>query len=285
MRFEKRFFLIVFMVTVLMTGCFAGNALAKDKTAELAYVEWACATATAFVVKEIVETNMDYQIDLMPVSAAAMWQALASGDVDFIMSAWVPTTHGHYLEAVSDNVEDLGPNLVGTKIGLVVPSYVEIDSIAELDVYADKFDRQITGIDPGAGIMTATEEAMKVYDIDNMVLMESSDAMMTAVLKNRIENEQWVVVTGWTPHWKFGVWDLKYLEDPEGVYGGDEYINTIVRLGLKEDMPELYEFLDAFEWTAEDLQTVMAWSEETSPEESARRWVKENQDKVAAWLP
>lgn len=285
MRLTKRSILITAIITVFMATSLVGNALAKDKEAELAYVEWACATASAYVVKEVLETKMGYDITLTPVSAAAMWQALAAGDVDFITTAWVPTTHGHYLERVGDQVEDLGHNLVGTRIGLVVPTYVTIDSIAEMNDHAAKFDNQITGIDPGAGIMSKTEEAIEVYGLDKMNLMEASDAMMTAVLKDKIANNQWVVVTGWTPHWKFGAWDLKYLDDPEGVYGGEEYINTVVRLGLKEDKPDLYKFLDAFEWTADDIQTVMAWSEESSPEASAKRWVEENQDKVASWLP
>jgi glycine betaine/proline transport system substrate-binding protein len=144
MRIGKRSILIVGIVMIFLTVTLTGNALARNKTAELAYVEWACATANAFVVKEILESKMDYQIELTPVSAAAMWQALASGDVDFITTAWLPTTHGHYLERVKDNVDDLGPNLVGTRIGLVVPTYVEIDSISELNAHADKFDRQIT---------------------------------------------------------------------------------------------------------------------------------------------
>lgn len=282
----RRSIFVTVLVAVFLTFTVAGSALARNKQAEIAYVEWACATATAYVVQGVLETRMNYDVDLIPVSAAAMWQALSAGDVDAIACAWLPTTHGHYLERVKGNVVDLGPNLVGTRIGLVVPAYAGIDSIAELDDHADRFDGQITGIDPGAGIMSKTEEAMEVYGIDNMDLMESSDAMMTAVMRNRIANNEWVVVTGWTPHWKFGVWDLKYLDDPEGVYGGEETINTIVRKNLQADAPELYAFLDAFEWTSEDLQTVMAWAEESGdPEAAANRWIDENSDRVDAWLP
>ncbi len=285
MRLEKRTILVMAVIAVFGVFAIASNAMARQK-AEMAYVEWACATATAHVFEAAVEANMDYTIDLTPVSAAAMWQALSAGDVDFITSAWLPVTHGHYLERVGDNVVDLGPATEGARIGLVVPEYVEIDSIAEINEYADRFNREITGIDPGAGIMSRAEEAIDVYGMDDMDLMESSDAMMTAVLGDKYGAGDWVVVTGWTPHWKFGNWDLKYLEDPEGVFGDEETINKVARQGLDNDHPELYEFLENFELSLDELHEVMAWIEETGDlEGSAKRWVEENSDKVAAWVP
>ena len=284
---RKPLHVIVMMIAVLLTAAFAGQAMAQQKTTQIAYVEWSCATASANVVKAVLEEKMNYKVELIPVSAAAMWQALATGDVDAITTAWLPTTHQHYYEKLKDDVEKLGHNLVGTRIGLVVPTYVTIDSIGEMNAHADKFDGQITGIDPGAGIMSKTEEAIEKYNLTDMELMESSGAMMTAVLQDKINKKDWVVVTGWTPHWKFGKWDLKYLDDPKGVYGGDEYIDTVVRKGLKEDKPDLYAFLNNFKWTPADIQTVMAWNQEKdmNPEKSAKKWVNENPDKVAVWLP
>ncbi len=284
---RKPLHVLIMMMAVLLTAAFTGQAIAAQKTAQIAYVEWSCATASANVVKAVLEEKMDYEVELIPVSAAAMWQALATGDVDAITTAWLPTTHQHYYEKLKDDVENLGPNLEGTRIGLVVPTYVTIDSIGEMNAHADKFDNQITGIDPGAGIMSKTEQAIEEYNLTDMELMESSGAMMTAVMKDKISKKEWVVVTGWTPHWKFGAWDLKYLEDPKGVYGGEEHIDTVVRKDLKEDKPDLYAFLKNFEWSPEDIQTVMAWNQEEDmdPQKSAKKWMKENPDKVNAWLP
>ncbi len=150
---------------------------------------------------------------------------------------------------------------------------------------AGKFDGEIIGIDPGAGIMSTTEKVLKAYNLDKIELMEGSGATMTAVLKNRVENNEWVCVTGWTPHWKFAKWDLKYLKDPKNVFGGTEYISTIVRKGLKAEKPEVYKFLDAFYWTPEDMQQVMVWnSEGGEPYDNAVKWIEENKDKVDAWL-
>jgi len=258
----------------------------KKQKVELVYVEWSTEVASTNVVSAVLQEKLGYEVELTPVSAAAMWQSIASGDSDGMVAAWLPTTHGHYLEKVKDQVVDLGPNLDGTKIGLVVPSYVTIDSIEELDANAEKFNGKIIGIDPGAGLMSKTEKVIEEYGIENLELIEGSGATMTAALANAIKRDEWVVVTGWTPHWKFAQWDLKYLEDPKNVYGGAEQIHTIVRKGLKEDMPEVYRFLDNFKWTPEDMQQVMVWNREegAKPYENAKRWINENPEKVQSWL-
>ncbi|MFO7982035.1 MAG: glycine betaine ABC transporter substrate-binding protein [Desulfuromonadales bacterium] len=256
-------------------------------TVELAYVEWSSEVASTNVVKAVLQEEMGYDVEITSVSAAAMWQAVASADSDGMVAAWLPTTHGHYLEELEDEVVDLGPNLTGTKIGLVVPEYVEIDSIAELDENAEKFDGKIIGIDPGAGIMSKTEQALEDYNLDNFELVSGSGATMTGALKDAIKNDEWTVVTGWTPHWKFAKWDLKYLEDPKETYGGEEAIHTIVRKGLMADMPDVHTFLNNFEWTPEDMAEVMVWNEEkgADPYENAKRWIEENPEKVNKWLP
>lgn len=149
----------------------------------------------------------------------------------------------------------------------------------------DKFGGRIIGIDPGAGLMVQSELALTEYNLD-YELMEGSDATMVATLKQAIDNDQWVVVAGWAPHWKFAAWDLKFLDDPKGVYGEAETINTIVRQGLKEDLPEVYEVCDNFQWGDADIGSAMALADELNDDVmAARQWVQANQDLVNSWLP
>jgi glycine betaine/proline transport system substrate-binding protein len=272
-----------------MAGQETGQAMqAGEKgTVELAYVEWSSEVASTNVVRAVLQEKMGYEVDILPVSAAAMWQAVASGDVDGMVAAWLPTTHGHYLEDLKDQVENLGPNLEGTRIGLVVPQHVEIQSIGQMNENAEQFNGEIIGIDPGAGIMSKTEQALEAYNLDEIELVEGSGATMTAALQDAVRNDAWIAVTGWTPHWMFAKWDLKYLEDPKNVYGGEEHIATVVRTGLEQDMPAVYAFLDAFHWTPEQMAQVMVWNQEegADPYENAKRFIQENPDLVQQWLP
>ncbi len=258
-----------------------------DESVRLGYVEWASEIASTYTVAHILEEELGYEVELISLDVAPMYSGLARGDFDGIVAAWLPHTHGDYLEEYGDQFERLGANLEGAKIGWMVPQYVDINSIEELPDYAGEFGGEIIGIDPGAGLMRSSDEAMEVYGLeDTFTLVEGSDAAMTAALSRAIDNEEWIVVTGWTPHWKEVRWEMKYLDDPEGVFGEAEHIETIVREGLAEDYPALYEILDNFYWTPADMGEVMLLVEDgMSPEEAAARWVEENQDTVQEWLP
>lgn len=148
----------------------------------------------------------------------------------------------------------------------------------------EQLDYKITGIDPGAGLMKKTKEVMKSYGLDKWQLIEGSEAAMIASLKKAYDKKEPIVVTGWTPHWMFAKFDLKYLDDPKNVYGDAENINTVVRLGLKDDEPSAYTVLDQFAWTPKDMGEVMLMNEDgTDPAESAQKWLDNHQDKLQEW--
>ena len=149
---------------------------------------------------------------------------------------------------------------------------------------SEELDYTITGIEPGAGITGQAINTLEEYEnLKGWELEESSTAGMMGSLDAAIKNEEPIIVTGWNPHWKFSAYDLKYLEDPKGTFGGSENINTIVRKGLEEDMPNAYKILDRFYWEPADMEAVMFDAQEVSFEEAANNWIKENQDKVAQW--
>lgn len=149
----------------------------------------------------------------------------------------------------------------------------------------EQVDYKIIGIEPGAGIMQATETALTEYEnLADWDVVESSSAAMASELQKAYENEEPIIVTGWTPHWKFAKFDLKYLEDPKGVYGEAEVINTLARQGLGDDHPSAYTVLEQFNWTNDDMAAVMVEIQEgANAEDAAAAWVEANADKVAEW--
>jgi glycine betaine/proline transport system substrate-binding protein len=180
---------------------------------------------------------------------------------------------------------------LGLSLGLAACSGGEESSgTSDTDTGSDKVsvgeavEYKITGIDPGAGIMKATAAAIEEYELTDWELIEGSGAAMTASLKKAYDKEEPIIITGWTPHWMFSKFDLKYLEDPNGVYGEAENINSIVRNGLAEDLPGVHKVLDQFHWTPDEMGVVMSNIQDgTKPEEAATAWVEDNADRVAEW--
>jgi glycine betaine/proline transport system substrate-binding protein len=272
---------------VLSAGCTgtenADAQSSEQKSISIGYVLWDSEIASTNVVKQVFE-KAGYDVTITAVDAAPLYQAVANGDVDCTVSAWLPRTQEAYMDEYGDQLDFVGKNLEGAKIGLVVPTYVTIDSIEEMNEVKDKFDGKIVGIDAGAGVVKNTEDAIEAYDLD-YDLVYSSSAGMASALKKSVDRAEWVVVTGWTPHWKFSRWDLKYLDDPKGVFGGEEYLGTLARTGLAEDDPEAYAILQRFHWTPEDMESVMLDIEEgMSHEDAAKKWIDAHPDQVDAWL-
>ena len=275
--------LAAIVVSIVSGAFFNGkdNQSGAKGTVNLAYVEWDTEVASTNVVGEVLK-QMGYTVNLTPLDNAIMWQSVATGQSDAMLSAWLPSTHKPQYEKYKDQLVDLGPNLEGAKVGLVVPSYMDVNSIEDLK---DQANKEIVGIEPGSGAVAAAEKTQESYPnlADWKVSTSSSGAMMVA-LDQAYQNKQPIVITGWSPHWMFAKYDLKYLEDPKETMGGAESIHTMTREGFKDDMPEVNEVLDNFNWTTDDVESVMLEiSNGVSPEKAAQNWIEKNQDKVDEW--
>jgi len=221
----------------------------------------------------------------------AVYQAVASGDLDFHTDAWLPDTHSDYFEQTAGKVVNLGPVYSRARLGWVVPDYVpedQLNSIEDLtsDEIQEKLDGKIVGIGAGAGLTRLSKKAMDEYGLKdagyNLVI--SSGAGMTAALKRAIQKEEWIVVTGWSPHWKFGRWDLRYIEDPKGTLGGIERADIVARTGFYREFPDVYEMLDNMTIPLSDVQAGMDVGERKSYPEAAEQYVKENEELVDSWI-
>ena len=263
-----------------------GKAQAQAKgLVKIVYVEWADTIVATNLLSETLK-QAGYTTRLTPVSGAAMWEAVASGDADAMVAAWLPATHAAYFAKLKDRVDIAGANIEGAKIGWVVPDYVTVDSIADLKANAAMFGNKIIGIDPGAGLMRASEKAMKEYALAPMQLVDGNDATMVAALKDAVSRKQPIVVAGWTPHWMWASFKLKYLADPKGAFGGDETVNNVARKGLEKDMPEVRAILSRFKLTLESEQALMLQNQGAGvdPAKTAAEWVKANPTVVKGWL-
>jgi len=269
--------------TALVLAMSAVQAMAKEVS--IGYVDgWSDSVATTHVAAEVIKQKLGYDVKLMPVATGIMWQGVATGKLDAMLSAWLPVTHGEYWEKNKDNVVDYGPNFKDAKIGLIVPEYVKAQSVADLKT-DDSFKKKIVGIDAGSGVMLKTDQAIKDYDLTGYKLQASSGAAMTAELGRAYAKQQSIAVTGWVPHWMFAKWKLRFLEDPKGVYGAAETVNSIGSKELAGKAPEVAEFLKKFSWQSKDEigEVMLAIQEGAKPDAAAKDWVAKHPERVAEW--
>jgi len=271
------------ILSVLAAGSVAASAVGE--TVKIAYPNWAEGIAMTNLAAAILEDEMGYDVELTQADPGVIYAAVADGDQDVFLDAWLPNTHADYWDQYGDSLENLGTTFGYGVTGLVVPTYVEIDSIEELNSIAEELDYKITGIGTGAGITKNTDIAIDEYDLD-LVQVNSSGPAMTAALAQAIENGDPIVVTGWKPHWMFGRFDLKVLEDPRGVYPIDG-MRKVARPGFAADMPEVADFLKNFSMTEAQLLSLMLAIDESDDDayDVAADWVRDNSPLVDSWIP
>lgn len=273
-------------IIAVIIAALTANSLVTNKNKKeaisLSYVEWDTEVASTNVIAEVLKQE-GFDVTITPLDNAIMWESIANGESDAMVAAWLPNTHGAQYEQYQDKVDNLGVNLEGAKVGLTVPSYMNVNSIDEL---TDEANQTITGIEPGAGVVKAAEETLSAYDnLSDWQLETSSSGAMTVALGQAYKKKEPIVITGWSPHWMFAKYDLNYLEDPKQAMGAEETINTMARQNLKEDSPEAYRILKNFKWSKDDMEKVMLEiNSGTDPVKAAQNWIKDNPDTVKAWL-
>lgn len=302
MSIRESLFLLLAAGLVLGLALPAPAAFAAPAV-RLTHADWSSSTASTYLACAVIREALGEPCEPQLVGAERMWEAVADGEADAFLSAWLPDTHAHYLERFGARLRDLGPNLEGTRTGLVVPAvragrqtgaagmrtraYLPVESIPDLRDAHETLAGRIIGIDPEAGVMKATERALAAYGLEGFRLVAGSEERMTRALERAIARQEPIVVTGWTPHWMFGRWSLRFLDDPQGVYGGTGRIHTMARSGLEADRPEIWRFLDRFQWTAEEMNRLMVWIEQTGgldPYAQALRWMRAYPQRVREWV-
>lgn len=299
MRTTQRIVSLLLVGLMAMGAVFAEGAsetAEETKEVKLTYVNWEEGVAWTHFLATVLEDEMGYDVELTVADVAIGYQAVAEGDQDFFMEAWLPNLHTRYVEGTDlVQVSEIYSDAV---VGLIVPAYMAEDGVTSLSDLADpevveKLGGVITGIDAGAGMMIETEEKLiPAYGLSEagIELVPSSGPAMMAALDAAIANEEYIVGMGWQPHSMFGRYDLVILEqDGEQIWDLDN-IYIMGRPDVDEDLPEVVEFFDNVFWTNETIGPLMVYIADKAEEgidtlEAARMWKNENPDIWSAWVP
>ena len=284
---KKLFVGFLILLSVSFTSCTGGKKKQQEgnkKEVTIAMVNWVECIANTHLAKAVLE-DKGYKVNLVNAAVAPVFAAVARGNADVFMEVWEPATHKSYMDKFGDKVDHLGTIYKDGRLGLVVPDYVTINSIDELNSQKGKFDGKIIGINPGAGIMNISQKVIEDYSL-NYELVTSSEAGMLASLKKAYDKKDWIVVTGWKPHTMFARYKLKILDDPKGTMGSAETISIIATKGWKETHPELSIFFSNFKMNDDLLGSLMLTVQKNTgkEDEAALEWYHKHQELVDSWF-
>jgi glycine betaine/proline transport system substrate-binding protein len=266
-----------------------GTAVAADKTVKIGWTAWSDAEFVTKLAKRILEDRMGYDVELLQTDIAPQYQGLSTGSLDVMLMSWQPGTHADYIEKVATDVVALGILYTHARLGWAVPTYIPADVVATIEDLKkedvnEKLDGTITGIDPGAGLTRLSKQVIEDYGLDDYELQISSGAGMTAALERAVRRDDWIVVTAWSPHWMFGAYDLRYLDDPKGVLGSYERVVALARKGFYQDDIEAASFISRMQIPIDDLQSAMYDAQETSYEDAVTKYIESNPKRIDYWV-
>ena len=244
---------------------------------------WDESLATSLLWENILEEK-GYNVELVYNDPAPTFQGVADGDYDVVTDVWLPLTHAAYLEEFGDDMERVGAWYDTAALTVITNADAPIDSIEEIPENADAFGNTIYGIEPGAGLTATMQDAViPDYGLESVEFLPSSTPAMLSELEAALDNGENFIGTLWEPHWAYGAYDIKNLEDPNGSLGAAEELVTYSRTGFSDDFPEVTEWLSTFTIDGAQVNEIannLRNAEESEYDSVISDWIAENQDYV-----
>ncbi len=286
----------------LVAGCGGQQASQEEETADkeeavklkevkFGYVNWPGVTMKTHVSKRVLET-LGYEVTMDSYTQQVLFTGMENDEIDAFLGNWIPTMKVNF-EPYKEKgvVVNVQTNLEEALYQTAVPEYVweaGVKSMADLHKHAEKFDKQIVGIEPGNDGNQIIKQAIdnNTYNLKDWELVTGSTAAMLAAVGKATKNEEWIAFNGWEPHWMNVKYDIKYLKDPEGIWGDADRVDTAARPELEKEAPNFWKFLDQFKVTGKmQSKWILEYQEkERDPKKVADEWLANNLDQAKEWV-
>ncbi|QEU09834.1 glycine betaine ABC transporter substrate-binding protein [Paracoccus yeei] len=260
----------------------ASPVLAQDKVIKMGTMSWEDLTPITGITKKVLE-DKGYTVEVTPFSEWGIaYAALAKGDVQ-ILASQTDYVAQDYWQRNKNRLEKISPVSHGLFDGIAVPAYVDIDSLDQLNDRADAFGGKIIGIEPGAGIMRETGDAIEAYGL-KLQLVEGSTAAMTAALKSAVDRKEPIAVTLWEPSWMAQKFDIKFLKDPKGAFPPPQSYYWIGQKGFSEENPEAREAIASVFVPKEEITAINgAVNDGKTMDQAIADWIAAHGDLIGRW--
>lgn len=288
--------ILVVGVSSLALACIAQPVSAAEpeqcKTLRMAEPGWNDLAFTTGVA-EVLYDALGYDAQSTLLGLNVIYEALKNKDLDVFLGYWDPAMVTYYEPYKNDgSVEAVRVNLEGAKYTFAVPTYVweaGVKDFADLQKFADKFDKKMYGIEPGSNQLMLDAIADPAFGLDGWEVVESSEVGMLAQVDADTRKNNFIVFQGWAPHPMNTRFDFKYLTGGDKYYGPDfgaATVSTQVRKGYLEECPNVGQLLKnlSFDIDFENVGMGYLINDGMSPTDAGLKAIKENPAKLDAWL-
>ncbi|WP_248310397.1 choline ABC transporter substrate-binding protein [Bosea sp. 117] len=276
----------------------AGPAAAADapscKTIRMSDPGWTDITSTN-AIAGVLLSALGYKQDVKTLSVPIGYESMKNRNVDVFLGNWMPAQQ-KFMDSLNEAkaVEVLATNLSGAKFTLAVPNYVAdagVKDFKDLATNADKFDKQIYGIEPGA---PANANIQKMVDANDFGLkgwkvVESGEQAMLAQVKRSENGKGWIVFLAWAPHPMNEKFAITYLSGGDAYFGanyGGADVRTLARTGWSAECPNAATFFKnlKFDLAIENAMMGKILDDGMEAPAAAKAWLKANPAALGPWL-
>jgi glycine betaine/proline transport system substrate-binding protein len=238
---------------------------------------------------------LGYQPQAETLSVPVIFQALANRQIDAFLGNWMPAQSKFATPLLDQKkIVRLGANLMGAKHTLAVPDYVAaagVNSIADLQHFADRFDERIYGIEPGAPGNLSIERMITAgeFGLKGWRLVASSEQAMLAEVARDVARKKWIAFLAWEPHPMNVLYHITYLSGGDKYFGphyGEATVYTLVRPGLAQSCPNLARLLGQLRFSVpmENQMMVAVEKGKQTGQQAAVAYLKAHPEIVPPWL-
>lgn len=267
---------------------------AACETIRLSDPGWTDITSTNGIASVLLD-GLGYKADVKTMSVPIGYEALKNGDIDVFLGNWMPAQQQFREDLDKNNAaEVLVKNLEGAKFTLAVPDYVAAEGVkdlADVAAHADKFGKEIFGIDPGS---PANQNIQRIiederFKLDGWKIVESSEQAMLAQVDRKNRSQDWVLFLAWAPHPMNTKLNIEYLSGGDDYFGpnfGGAEVYTLARTGWADNCPNAANFFKKLIFTVDMENELMdkILNEGADGRAAATAWLKDNPEQIDSWL-
>lgn len=258
------------------------SAEAQEKVVKMGSMAWEDLKAASLITKKFLE-KQGYKVELTEFSEWGIaFGALQKGDVE-ILTSQIDYVASDYWAKNRNRLEKISVVAHGLYQGLVVPSYMTIDSVDQLNSVADAVGGKIIGVEPGSGLMREAAVAVKDYGL-NYQLIDGSTPAMIAQLQSSLERKEPIVTMLWEPSWMMQKFDVKFLKDPKGVFAPPQAYYWVAKKGFSAADNHARESISTVYVPLDDITQITAdMNNGKTIQEAVDTWWDKNQALVERW--